>query len=318
MIDSVGDAKAPEAEIGQAQPLPHPMAELAQAELDRFAVLVVHRRRALESQALMPASLVPPFTSLDLTRACNGLDTALWAAGHMPRLNIGSATGTQGLAAVTVSFNPPRLPGMTPTRQLHLTRRFLRRHNVRARVAFDPDPDAYPRLAMTLDSVDDVRRLATVIAQQLTGLDAVRYQLRLAARSAGIDWYFTGRPHAAQPSELSIEQTHSLYIILTPEPVLAEPHPEDDEAIEELLDEVTRALGEIGVHISADRNPSDPHFIEFSDISASEATRLTSALNRGAKASTTGEFRAQPSLPCPVTGMVAGCPGPAVSPRSGS
>ncbi|WP_159047706.1 hypothetical protein [Streptomyces sp. WM6378] len=223
----------------------------------------------------MSASLLPGYVSDELRAACYDLDTALWAAGLSPVTDIGASTHAQ---AVTVRVQPPRLPGTTPQRQLAQMKRLLRGHRVAVRVEFCPEP--YPRLSLHFDTAEAVRRLTTVIAGHLSGLDAVRYRLRLAARSVGVNWYSRIRPHAIWPSELTAGQTFALYSTLFPQPDDTEFEPEDDEAVEEMLEAFTRALAGIGVSLSMWRSACCPHDVEFHGLSEEAASRLADALTR--------------------------------------
>ncbi|MFE9558462.1 hypothetical protein ACFYMW_36530 [Streptomyces sp. NPDC006692] len=223
----------------------------------------------------MPASLVPTHVSYELKVACNGLDTALWVADLVHTITIGASTQAP---AVTVSVEPPRPKGTTPARQKSQVKRLLRRHNVPARVEFCPS--TYPRLILTLDTADAVRRLTNMVASYLSGLDGVRYRLLLAARAVRVGWYFTLRSGAIRPGDLTVQETYTLYTALVPEAADAEFEPEDDDAADAMLTAFTKALRGIGVELTAVRTASSPPDVQFSGLSEESASRLADALAR--------------------------------------
>ncbi|MGW1870399.1 hypothetical protein ACWCPS_33245 [Streptomyces mauvecolor] len=255
-------------------------------ELDRFAALVFHIRHSSERHRLMSASSVPTYVLDELWSACCDLDTAMWAAGLSPRFDIGASTQA---SPVTFRFEPPRVDGTTPARLLAQTKRFLRRHNVPARVEFCST--SYPLLILSLNNADDVRRLTDVIAAHLSGLDAVRYGLRRAALSVGVNWGSRIRPYGICPSPLPVDETYTLYTALFPQPEEAEFEPEDDEAVEEMLNAFKLALGGIGVDLRMWRGALCPHDVEFLGLSEKSASRLADALTS----------RANPSVPGTAT-----------------
>ncbi|MFF4189096.1 hypothetical protein ACFYZ9_38495 [Streptomyces sp. NPDC001691] len=232
----------------------------------------------------MSASRVPAYVVHDFNTACNGLHTAMWAAGLSPSIDLGVSTKAP---AVIVRFELPRPHGTTPARQLAQTRRFLRRQHVAARVEFCPR--TYPALTVTLETADEVRRLTKAISGSLTGLDAARYRLRLAARAAGVDWYSDIRPHTIGPGHLTVQDTFILYTALFPAAMDKEHDLQDDGEIRRMLAEFTQALGGMGVDLPMQlKRPRSsighvgPCDVEFEGLTGEGASRLASALTAAA------------------------------------
>lgn len=258
------------------------MSQLAREELDRFADLVYRHRDSRESRSSMPTSSVPVWGADHLWAACRDLNMALWANDLSPStITIGEPPQAP---ALTIWIDLPRPNRMTPDQQLVQTRRFLRRHNVRAKVEFCPD--TYPRQAITLITADDVRLLTVLIVARLTVPDTARYRLRRAAHAVGVDWYSTIRSApvlapALWPDDLSPLAVHTLYSALATQPAVPEFDPEDDEAVEEMLEDATRALADIGVNCTLVRTA--PYDVQFSGLDMLAANRLADALIHAAR-----------------------------------
>ncbi|MCT9093487.1 hypothetical protein N4G70_32155 [Streptomyces sp. ASQP_92] len=255
------------------------MSQLAATELDRFADLVYRRRDSSESHSLMPTSSLPVFGAEDLRAACCDLATALWANDLSPS-DIARGASAQH-SALTIRIDLPRPDRMTPDQQLAKTRQFLHRHNVRAKV--EHCPYSYPRQAITFATVNDVRLFTALIVARLTAPDTARYRLRRAADAVGVSWYSTIRSVTVTaptlwPSDLSPLAVHTLYRALVPQLAIPEFDPEDDEAVEEMLDAFTQALADIAVDCALVRTA--PYDVHFSGLDMQAANRLADALSQ--------------------------------------
>ncbi len=255
------------------------MSQLAATELERFADLVYRHRDSSESRSPMPTSSLPVFDAEELRAACCDLTTALWANDLSPS---DIATGASPRdSALTIRIDLPRPDRMTPDQQLAETRRFLRRHNVRAKV--EHCPYSYPRQAITFATVDDVRLLTVLIVARLTVPDTARYRLRRAADAVGVSWYSSIRSVTVTdpilwPGDLSPLAVHTLYRGLVPQPAVPEFDPEDDEAVVEMLGAFTQALSDIGVECTLVRTA--PYDVQFSGLGMQAANRLADALSQ--------------------------------------
>ncbi|WP_205530764.1 hypothetical protein [Streptomyces sp. MBT27] len=226
----------------------------------------------------MPASLLPDHIVEDRRAAARELCLALWALNRAPTT---ISIGEMFLApALTIRLDVPCPAGMQPAQQLAQTRRFLREHGVDAHAEFCAE--AYPRQALTLPTVADVWRLSTVVLELLPAPSAARYRLSRAARDIGIEWLSTvlyPNPHAPliRPEDLSVGAAQRLHKALTQRPVALAVNPQDEAAVEELLDELTAEL----VTAAGERfllYQTDEGAIRFSTITPEAAERLADAL----------------------------------------
>ncbi|MFF3159089.1 hypothetical protein [Streptomyces sp. NPDC057910] len=225
----------------------------------------------------MPASPLPDHVVEDRKAAARDLHLALWALNRAPStIDVGEGLFTP---ALTIWMDVPRPAGMEPAQQLARTRQFLREHGVDAHAEFCAE--AYPRQALTLPTVADVWRLASVIVDELSAPGAARYRLAQAARGIGIDWlstlrYPTQHTPVILPEDLSVKAARSLYRALAHDPVAAAVEPEEG-AVEVLLNELTLELSRAaGTHFLLYQ--TDEGAIRCSSTTPDAVDRLADAL----------------------------------------
>ncbi|MER5563759.1 hypothetical protein ABT071_34785 [Streptomyces sp. NPDC002506] len=227
---------------------------------------------------------MPDHVVEDRKAAARELHLALWALNRAPStIDIGHSLFTP---ALTTWMDVPCPKGMQPAQQLAQTRRFLREHGVDAHAEFCVE--AYPRQSLTLPTAADVWRLSSVIVEQLSPPNAARHRLAHAARNIGIEWlstvrYPTPQFPVIQPDDLSIGAARSLYRALAQHPVSADFDPANHDAVEALLNDLTKAISTAADSAQVLLYRTDEDTIRFSCIPPEAAGQLADALAQHAR-----------------------------------